>query len=155
MSEKVKPYTEGQEKFGSWFINNLGRWQVRIYEATGGRLWNTFRGSKVAILTVTGRKSGLKRKIPLLYLPWGDNIVMTASKGGMSKVPIWYHNLVAKPEADIQVGAEKKSYKMREANEQEEIELWPQLEAMYPDYVEYRQRVEGVRRIPVLVFEPV
>lgn len=152
--QTIKPYTEGQEKFGSWIINRLGRMQVKVYEASGGRLWKTFRGSKVAILTVTGRKSGLKRKIPLLYLPWGDKIVMTASKGGMSKLPIWYHNLVANPDADIQVGAVKKSYTMREANAEEEAELWPQLEAMYSDYVEYRARVDGVRSIPVLVFEP-
>ena len=35
-----------------------------------------------------------------------------------------------------------------------QVELWPQLEAMYSDYVEYRARVDGVRSIPVLVFEP-
>jgi F420H(2)-dependent quinone reductase len=56
---------------------------------------------------------------------------------------------------DIQVGNEKKTYRMREANEQEETTLWPLLEAMYPDYKEYRARTEGVRNIPVLIFSPV
>ena len=58
----VKPFTPGQEKFGTWIINNLGKWQTRVYEASGGRLWNTFLGGPVAILTVTGRKTGKQRK---------------------------------------------------------------------------------------------
>ena len=56
---------------------------------------------------------------------------------------------------DIQVGSEKKTYRMREASEAEEAELWPKLEVMYPDYREYRARTDGVRRIPVLIFSPV
>jgi deazaflavin-dependent oxidoreductase (nitroreductase family) len=91
----------------------------------------------------------------LLFLKHGDNVVMTASKGGMSKLPIWYHNVVAASTVDIQVGAEKKTYRMREANVEEEATLWPLLEAMYPDYKDYRARTEGVRTIPVLIFEPV
>ncbi len=72
----------------------------------------------------------------------------------MSKLPLWYFNLKAKPEAQIQIGSVKKTYTMREANEQEEQLLWPQLEDMYADYKEYRARTEGVRRIPVLIFTP-
>lgn len=151
---EFKPYTEKQEKFGSWMINRLGRWQTRVYEMTGGRLWNKFLGSPVAILTTVGRKSGAKRKIPLLYLMQGDEVVMTASKGGMTKLPLWYLNVKATPEVEIQIGASKKRYTMREANPDEEEKLWPQLEAMYADYKEYRARIEGVRRIPILIFSP-
>lgn len=155
MSGKVQPYSARQEKFGSWLINRVGRWQTAVYEMSGGRLWNTFLGGPVAILSVVGRKSGVLRKIPLLYLRQGENIVMTASKGGMSTLPVWYHNVVAADTVEIQVGSEKKTYAMREATPGEETELWPQLEAMYPDYVEYRARTEGVRHIPVLIFCPV
>ena len=154
MSSEIKPYSPGQEKFGSWLISRLGRLQTTVYELTGGRLWNTFLGGPVAILTVVGRKTGKVRKIPLLYLQQGENVIMTASKGGMSTLPVWYHNVVAARSVDIQVGAEKKTYTMREATAEEESELWPQLEAMYPDYKEYRARVADVRHIPVLVFSP-
>jgi F420H(2)-dependent quinone reductase len=155
MTEKIEPYSPGQEKFGSWLINRVGRLQTAVYELTGGRLWNKFLGGPVAILTVVGRKSGKVRKVPLLYLMQGDSVVMTASKGGMTKLPIWYHNVVAAETVDIQVGADKKTYRMREASAQEEESLWPQLEAMYPDYKDYRARVASVRHIPVLIFEPV
>ena len=90
MTGDVKPYTPGQEKFGSWIISRIGRWQTTVYELTGGRLWNTFLGGRVAILTVVGRKTGKVRKIPLLYLRQGEDVVMTASKGGMSKLPVWW-----------------------------------------------------------------
>ena len=104
MTDEIKPYTPGQEKVGSWLISKVGRMQTTIYELTGGRLWNKFLGGPVAILTVVGRKTGRIRKIPLLYLRDGENVVMTASKGGMSKLPVWYHNVVAAPSVDIQIG---------------------------------------------------
>lgn len=155
MSKDVQPYTAQQEKFGSWIIGKVGSWQTTVYELTGGRLWNTFLGGPVAILTTVGRKSGKVRKVPLLYLRDGNNVVMTASKGGMSKLPVWYYNVAAAATSDIQIGSEKKTYRMREATAEEEIRLWPKLEAMYPDYKEYRARTEGVRHIPVLIFSPV
>lgn len=155
MANDVKRFTAKQEKFGSWIIGKVGRWQTTVYELTGGRLWNTFLGGPVAILTTVGRKSGQVRKVPLLYLKHGGNVVMTASKGGMSKLPIWYFNVVAADTVDIQIGNVKKTYRMREANADEETLLWPKLEAMYPDYKDYRARTEGVRHIPVLIFSPV
>ena len=155
MTKDIQPYKPKQEKFGSWIISKVGRWQTSVYELTGGRLWNTFLGGPVAILTTVGRKSGLVRKVPLLYLKHGDDVVMTASKGGMSKLPVWYHNVVAADTVDIQVAAEKKTYRMREASAEEETALWPLLEEMYRDYKEYRQRTEGVRHMPVLIFSPI
>ena len=155
MTTEFKPYTQRQEKFGSWIINKIGRWQTTVYELTGGKVWNKFLGSPVAILTVTGRKTGAVRKIPLLFLRHGENVIMTASKGGMSTLPVWYHNVVAADTVDIQIGNEKKTYRMQEANEKEEATLWPLLEDMYSDYIEYRARAEGIRRIPVLIFSPV
>ncbi|MEH6570327.1 MAG: nitroreductase/quinone reductase family protein [Halioglobus sp.] len=155
MDNEIKPYSAKQERFGSWLINRVGRLQTSVYELTGGRLWNRFLGSPVAILTTVGRKSGVVRKVPLLFLRHGDNILMTASKGGMSKLPVWYFNVAAAATSDIQVGAVKKTYTMREANEQEEAEFWPLLEEMYEDYKEYRARTANIRRIPVLIFSPV
>jgi deazaflavin-dependent oxidoreductase (nitroreductase family) len=155
MTDEIQPYSQKQEKFGSWIISRVGRWQTTVYELTGGRLWNTFLGGPVAILTTIGRKSGAVRKVPLLYLRHGEDVVMTASKGGMSKVPVWYLNVQASDAVDIQIGTEKKTYGIREASAQEETVLWPLLEDMYPNYKEYRTRTVGVRNIPVIIFTPV
>ena len=71
MTKNIQPYSERQEKFGSWLIRNIGKWQVAVYRATGGRVWNRFLGAPVAILTSTGHKSGEIRRTPLLFLEQG------------------------------------------------------------------------------------
>lgn len=149
----VERFTPGQERFGTSLIKRIGSLQTLVYELTGGRVWNTFRGGQVAILTVIGRKSGQARKTPLLYIEDGDRVVMAASKGGMSTAPVWYHNVKANPEVQIQIGARKRTMIAREASPPEEAQLWPKLEAMYPEFAEYRARCEGVRHIPVLIFD--
>ena len=90
-----------------------------------------------------------------VYLKDEDRVVMTASKGGMSTLPLWYHNVKAAPTVQIQIGSEKREYTMREATAAEEEDLWPKLEEMYPSYREYRARTADVRHIPVLIFTPV
>ena len=149
-----KPYTPKQEKFGEKLIKSIGKWQVKVYELSGGRLWNTFLGGPVAILTTLGRKSGEPRKTPLLFIEDQGRVVMAASKGGMSTVPLWWRNIEANPNVKIQIGNSKRAYIARQANEQEEQVLWPKLDAIYAGYAEYRARCEGVRHIPVVIFEP-
>ncbi len=151
---EVKRFTAGQEKFGTWFIRNIGSLQVLVYELTGGRLWNTFLGGQVAILTTTGRTSGKRRKVPLLYIEDGERVVMAASKGGMSVAPVWFRNIESNPRVRIQIGNRARDMQARIASEAEERTYWPRLEAMYPGFAEYRARCEGVRHIPVVVFEP-
>lgn len=152
--KEIKPYSEGQEKFGTWLIRNVGKWQVAVYRATGGRVWNKFLGAPVAILTSVGHKSGEIRRTPLLYLEDGNNVVIAASKGGMSKPPVWMFNLQKTPECEIQIGARNRMARARVATEQEEKDLWPKLTAIYADFEEYRARTEGVRHIPLFILEP-
>lgn len=155
MTEEVKPFTPGQERFGKFFIRNLGTWQSFVYELTNGKLWNKFLGAPVAIFTITGRKSGKPRKIPLLFIQDGDNVVIVATQGGMSTHPLWYLNLVANPQVDCQIMADKKTYIARRATQEEEDRLWPPLDEMYEGYAEYRARIDGRRDVPVMILEPV
>ena len=154
MTKNIKPYSERQEKFGSWLIRNIGKWQVAVYRATGGRVWNRFLGAPVAILTSTGHKSGEIRRTPLLFLEQGETVVIAASKGGMSKPPVWMLNLQKKPTCEIQIGAVNRPMLARIASAEEEKVLWPKLTAIYADFAEYRARTEGVRHIPLFVLEP-
>ena len=154
-SEQVQVYTSGQERFGHVFMRVIGPLQVWIYRLSGGRWANTFNGGKVALLTMTGRRSGRKITVPLVYAEDGDNILFAASKGGMSKHPVWYRNLVAYPEVEVQVGAQRSKRRMREASEAEAPALWAKLDAVYPDFSEYRERARLKKRvIPLLIMEP-
>ncbi|NRB38661.1 MAG: nitroreductase family deazaflavin-dependent oxidoreductase [Pseudomonadales bacterium] len=150
--ESMPPWTAKQEKIGKRFIKSIAKWQTKVYELTGGRLWNTFLGCKCAILTTTGAKTGLPRKTPLLYMQDGENIVMVASTGGFSKDPFWYKNIQKNPQVQVQVGAVKKTMTAREATKDECETLWPQLDEVYEGYKEYRARTKGIRKIPILIF---
>lgn len=155
MTEKTyKPWTEKQERFGKKFIKRIAKWQTWVYEKTNGRIWNKFLGVHCAILTTTGKKTGLPRKTPLLYLKDGDNIVMVASQGGFSTEPFWYKNLCHTHKAQIQIGGEKYQVTSRDATEDEATDLWPKLDAIYKGYAEYRARTEGIRVIPIVIFTP-
>jgi len=153
-AKEIKPYTAKEEKFGTALIKFVGSLQVKVYRLTGGRLMNKFLGAPVAILTHTGRKSGAIRRTPLLFLETGEKVVLAASKGGMSKPPMWKFNLDANPDCEIQIGANNRLMRARVASSGEERQYWPQLTAIYADFDEYRERTKNVRHINLYVLEP-
>ena len=70
----------------------------------------------------------------LSYLSAGDDLVVVASKGGMSHHPAWYHNMTANPDVEVQVGSTTRRMRARRASDAEKAALWPRLVAMYRDY---------------------
>jgi len=105
------------------------------------------------LLTTTGRKSGEKRSLPLIYGKDGDNYVIIASKGGMPNHPIWFLNLEANPECELMVGPKALDARARVAEGDERARLWKQMAELYPPYDDY-QKNAGDRVIPVVVLEP-
>src|SRR5262245_65167013 len=57
------------------------------------------------LLTTTGRKTGQPRDLPLIYGESDGSYVVVASKGGAPTHPVWFLNLEANPECELQVGA--------------------------------------------------
>ena len=121
-----------------------------VFRATGGRVGGRFgRGAPVLLLTTIGRKSGVERTTPLLYLRDGGDLVIVASKGGSDEHPLWYGNLVANPDVKVQIGRDVSPMRARTADEAERARLWPGLVAMYAGYDAYQARTS--RRIPVVI----
>ena len=58
----------------------------------------------------------------------------------MSHSPDWYHDMMAHPDVEVEVGAETRAMRARRASAAEKAALWPRLVAMYPDYDEYQAR---------------
>lgn len=123
-----------------------------FYRLSGGRIGGRFGKSPVLLLTTTGRKTGKQRTTPLLYLKDGDNLVLVASYGGAPTHPVWWLNLQAKPEAEVEIGRQKLRVTARQANAEERARLWPLLVAMYPSYAEYQKKT--TREIPVVILHP-
>ena len=53
-----------------------------------------------------------------------DDVVIVASKGGMSHHPLWYRNLQANPEVEVQIGKQKRAMLARTATDDEKTALW-------------------------------
>jgi deazaflavin-dependent oxidoreductase (nitroreductase family) len=117
-------------------------------QATSG----PFRGGSVLILTTTGAKSGETRENPLAYTRGGDNYVVIASKGGAPTNPAWFHNLVANPDAKIEVLGEMIPVHARVAEGEEHQRLYDAQAKVMPGFAEYQTRT--TRKIPVVVLEP-
>jgi deazaflavin-dependent oxidoreductase (nitroreductase family) len=149
----ARPWSPTEERIGSVVVKLMSVANVLAYRLTGGRVGGRFLGgAPVCLVTVTGRKTGEPRAIPLLYLRDGDDLVIVASKGGMSKHPVWYLNLIANPRCEVEIGRERRPMVARRVSAEEKAALWPRLCAMYPDYASYQARTS--RDIPVLRLTP-
>jgi len=151
--KRLPPWSATQERIADPVIRLMTVANVWAYRLTGGRLGGTFlRGAPICLVTTTGKRSGQPRTVALLYLPDGDDVVLVASKGGMSKSPAWYHNMVARPEVLVQIGSATRRMRARRASDAEKAALWPRLVAMYRDYDDYQART--TRNIPVMLLSP-
>ena len=124
-----------------------------VYRITGGR-WFVGRnfGVQNVIVTMTGRKTGKTREVPLYAFADGHRMVVIGSRAGGDREPAWVGNLRANPAATLRVGREVRRVLARETDGAERDRLWA-LAAGYPGYETYRERTR--RRIPVIVLEPV
>ena len=148
----VAAYPERGMGFARFMLRQVTRLQVSVYRMSKGRLMNKFVGGfPVCIVTTTGARSGVARRIALIHLPHGDTKLLVASQGGMDKMPAWFYNVRANPEVKIQFGAEEASYTARRVSDEEKAELWPHLCSLYPDFDEYQARTD--RNIPVFSCE--
>lgn len=155
MTGEVQLFTEKQERFGRMIIKLVAPVQVLLYRLSRGRIANTFNGGRVALVTMVGRRSGKRRTLPLVYAEDKGRIIFAASQGGMSRHPLWYHNIMAYPEIEIQIGATRRMMHVTLAKAAEESKLWGKLDKAYPDFNEYRMRAKmNNRKIPLLIASP-
>jgi deazaflavin-dependent oxidoreductase (nitroreductase family) len=124
---------------------------IRSYVETDGRSGHKWQGATTLLLTTQGRKSGKQRRTALIYGKDGDDYIVVASRGGHAKHPAWYLNLVAHPEVDVQVGADKFAARAHTADPDEKARLWPLMTAIWPAYDSYRTKTK--RDIPVIVLK--
>jgi deazaflavin-dependent oxidoreductase (nitroreductase family) len=141
MPEDPNPYSE----------NLFGQQHVRAYRETGGERGYHWRGTTILLLTTTGRVSGQERTTPLIFRDDGDDAwVVVASRGGAPDHPDWYKNLLANPQATLQVKNERFPVRAETAGGDERARLWQRMTEVWPDYDQYQKRTD--REIPVVVF---
>lgn len=138
-------------------MNDWNRGIIAEFRANDGKVGGPFEGAPMVVLTTIGARSGAERVNPLMYLPNGDDVVIFASKGGAPTNPDWYHNLLANPEAQVELGTdggtEVVKVRARVAEGAERDELWSRQKAAYPQFAEYEAGTSRV--IPVVVLEKI
>jgi deazaflavin-dependent oxidoreductase (nitroreductase family) len=125
---------------------------IREYVDSNGQKGHLWRGIPTLLLTTRGRKSGKLRRTALIYGRDGDAYMVVASNGGSRNHPLWYLNLVADPEVELQVEAKKFSARARTATPAEKARLWPVMAKIFPRYDLYQSKAG--RDIPLVILEP-
>jgi deazaflavin-dependent oxidoreductase (nitroreductase family) len=131
-------------------------WNTKIIEefrANEGRVGGPFEGRPLLLLHSTGAKTGQERVNPLAYRREGNTYDVFASKGGAPTNPDWYHNLLANPEASIEVGNETVKVRARDLKGEERDAVWARQIVDAPGFGEYEEK--SGRTIPVIALEPI
>ena len=87
-------------------MNDFNAQVIADFKQHGGKPGGYFKDAPVLLLHSIGAKSGQQRMQPLMYLrqeadgPW----YIFASYGGAPKNPAWFHNQVAHPDVEIEIG---------------------------------------------------
>lgn len=129
----------------------FGRLQCATYRATGGRVGGRTAGVPVLLLTTTGRRTGRRRTVPLVYWERDGDFVVSASNAGHWR-PAWYHNLVAEPQATVQVRSRVMPCSAHLADATESRELWAVTERLHRRFSDYPAR--SGREIDMVVLHP-
>ena len=130
-------------------MSDFNRTIIEEFRANEGRVGGRFEGGTLLLLHSTGAKSGRPRINPLAYVNDGDRLVIIASKGGAPTNPDWYYNLLAHPNASVEVGTEQFDVEAHPAEEPERTRLYAKMVARMPGFADYERKTTRV--IPVVV----
>jgi len=93
------------------------------------------------MLVTTGRKSGLERRSPLLYLDEGaGGLIVVGSNFGRKAHPAWTANLLHEPRATAIVDGRPVPVEARPVPEAERNVLWQRLLRLWPAYTHYAEK---------------
>ena len=133
--------------------SDWARENAEKYMESGGTEGTELQGKPVILLTTIGAKTGKVRKTPLMRVEHDGEYAIVASLGGAPKHPIWYHNVKAHPQVELQDGTVTKDYEAREVVGDDKAVWWERAVAAWPDYANYQKKTD--RQIPVFVLTPI
>jgi deazaflavin-dependent oxidoreductase (nitroreductase family) len=123
------------------------------FRTRGGELGGNFAGAPMLLLHSTGAKSGKERVNPMMYQAVDGHYAVFASKAGAPTNPDWFHNLVAHPDATVEIGTATLAVRARVASGDERTRVWETQKERYPGFADYETKTD--REIPVVILEPV
>ncbi|HMQ27071.1 MAG TPA: nitroreductase family deazaflavin-dependent oxidoreductase [Acidimicrobiales bacterium] len=140
-------------------MSEYADWNAQIMEefrANGGHVGGNFEGAPMLILHSTGAKTGQERLAPMMYQDVDGGLAIFASKAGAPDNPDWYHNLVANPDASIEIagesGVETRAVTAEVLQGEARDTIWEIQKERYPGFAEYEEKTDRV--IPVVLLRP-
>jgi deazaflavin-dependent oxidoreductase (nitroreductase family) len=142
-------------KLTVFFDRTVGRNSYRVhrflYRHTRGFVGHWSPNGPMLLLTTTGRKSGLQRTTPLLYMADGSRYVVVASNGGRAEPPAWLLNLETKPDAQIQVGRRVMTATAVILDADDKASIWPRLVEQHRGRSRYETLTDRDLKVVALV----
>lgn len=120
---------------------------IAEFRAHGGEVPAHPYGKALLLLHSTGAKSGEPRITPVAHFPDPDGWVIVASKGGAPENPAWYHNLLAHPDVEIEIGTETVPVHADVVDEGYD-DVWNRVTERAPGFQDYKTKTE--RTIPLI-----
>jgi deazaflavin-dependent oxidoreductase (nitroreductase family) len=132
-------------------------WNQRIideFRANDGRVGGPFEGAPLLLLHHRGARTGVERVNPLAYQELADgSLAVFGSKGGAPTNPDWFYNLLANPEARVEVGTETYDVVARVVDGEERERIWEKQKRDRPGFADYETKTS--RQIPVVILSRV
>lgn len=123
------------------------------FRANAGIVGGRYAGRNLLLVNAKGARTGLVRVHPVIYTRDGNRYAIAASLAGADRHPAWYHNLVAHPEVEIEVGALRLKVQAKVAGEPERTRLYAKLASEASVFNDYQKKTTRV--IPMIIFSPV
>ena len=131
--------------------NDWNQKVIEEFRANGGAVGGQFAGAPMILVHHKGAKTGTERVNPMVYQPVGDSFAIFASKAGAPTNPDWFHNLVAHPKTQVEIGTDTFDVVARVAEGEERSKIWEQQKADMPGFADYEKAT--TREIPVIILD--
>lgn len=117
----------------------MSDWNAQViaeFRANGGKV-EQFGDAPLVILNTVGAKSGQIREIPLVMLVDGEQRFVFASAAGSPKHPDWYHNLIANPEIEVEIGTDRTTARLEPLSDPDRGDRLSQMAGVMPQFADY------------------
>jgi deazaflavin-dependent oxidoreductase (nitroreductase family) len=135
-------------------MQDFNRKIIDEFRANGGRVGGQFERASLLLLHTRGAKSGHERINPLAYLDLDGHRYVFASKAGADTSPDWYHNLVADPAVQVEVGADAYTATARPLAGEERDRVFAEQARRSPVFAGYQEKTARVIPVVELVSAP-
>jgi deazaflavin-dependent oxidoreductase (nitroreductase family) len=121
---------------------------IAEFRRNHGKVGGYFEGKPLLLIHTYGRRTGIHRVNPVMYLRDGERYLVFASKGGADAHPDWFRNLMAHPEVQMEVGDDTVDVQAERVTGPERDALYARQAALYPQFAEYQRKTKRI--IPVV-----